>query len=209
MRGTCLGLIIALASAPAMAAELDVGLRTPQGKPVQDAVVTVYPAAGLPSGPIRFDWPYKVVQKDIQFHPFVLVVPAGATVAFPNLDPVRHHVYSFSPAHRFELKLYGKDETETVRFDKAGPVALGCNIHDGMVAFIKVVDTPYAAKADASGEVKLRGLPAGKVTVRIWHPYLKSPGNELVRTLVLPAQGALRDAAALDLRPPPMHHMSY
>jgi hypothetical protein len=78
-----------------------------------------------------------------------------------------------------------------------------------MVAFIKVVDTPFAAKADASGEVKLHGLPAGKVTVRIWHPYLKAPGNELVRTLVLPAQGAARDAAVLDLRPPAPHHMSY
>jgi hypothetical protein len=209
MKTIRLGLMLALVSAPAWAAELDVSLRTTQGRPAQDAVVTVYPAAGLPSGPIRFDWPYKVIQKDIQFHPFVLVVPVGATVAFPNLDKVRHHVYSFSPAHRFELKLYGKDETETVRFDKAGPVALGCNIHDQMVAFIKVVDTPYAGKADASGQVRLRGLPAGKVTVRIWHPYLKTRGNELVQTLVLPAQGAARDTATLDLRPPPMHHMNY
>jgi hypothetical protein len=209
MRTTAACLMLALVSTPALAAELDIGLRTPQGRPAQDAVVTVYPAAGLPAGPIRFDWPYKVIQKDIQFHPFVLVVPVGATVAFPNLDQVRHHVYSFSPAHRFELKLYGKDQTETVRFDKAGPVALGCNIHDQMVAFIKVVDTPYAAKADASGEVKLRGLPAGKVTVRIWHPYLKARGNELVQTLVLPAQGAMRDPVVLDLRPPAPHHMSY
>jgi plastocyanin len=208
MKSLVVGLIIALASAPASAAELSLSLRTVQGRPATDAVVTAYPAAGAPAGPIRFDWPYRMIQKDIQFHPFVLVVPVGASVAFPNLDPVRHHVYSFSPAHRFELKLYGKDQTQTVRFDKAGPVALGCNIHDQMVAFIKVVDTPYAAKADAAGEVKLTGLPAGKVTLRIWHPWLKTPGNELVRTLTLSAQ-ATHDAAVLDLRPPPMRHMSY
>lgn len=198
-----------LFAAPASAAELQVTLRTPAGQPVSDAVITVYPAAGTPSGPIRFDWPYRMAQKNIQFTPFVLIVPAGATVAFPNLDPVRHHVYSFSPVHKFELKLYGRDETETVKFDKAGPVALGCNIHDQMVGFIKVVDTPFAAKSDAAGEAKLSGLPAGKATVHIWRPYLKTPGNEVVRTVVLTAQGVTRDAASLDVRPPPMHHSKY
>src|SRR6185437_15441331 len=112
--------------------------------------------------------------KNLQFDPFVLIVPVGANVSFPNRDPVRHHVYSFSPTHPFELKLYGKDETRSVRFDKAGVVALGCNIHDNMVAFIKVVDTPFAAKTDDKGLAVLKGLPVGQVPVRIWHPYLKA-----------------------------------
>ena len=38
-------------------------------------------------------------------------------------------------------------------FDKPGVVTLGCNIHDDMIAFIQVVDTPFAAKTPASGEV--------------------------------------------------------
>ncbi len=128
----------------------------------------------------------EMVQQDLQFHPFVLIVPAGAVVAFPNRDDVRHHVYSFSPAHPFELKLYGRDETRTVRFDHPGAIALGCNIHDNMIAFIKVVDTPYAAKSGADGVASLRGAPPGQAVLHVWHPYLRAAGNEIVRTITLP-----------------------
>ncbi|HET6942615.1 MAG TPA: methylamine utilization protein, partial [Sphingomicrobium sp.] len=83
---------------------------------------------------------FSVSQRDMQFHPFVLVVPVGAKVSFPNLDPTRHHVYSFSPAKKFELKLFAKDQSRSVVFDKPGVVALGCNIHDAMTAFIYVAD---------------------------------------------------------------------
>ena len=38
---------------------------------------------------------------------------------------------------------------------------------DGMVGFIKVVDTPYAAKTDANGHAVIRGLPAGGATVGV------------------------------------------
>jgi hypothetical protein len=78
-----------------------------------------------------------------------------------------------------------------------------------MVAFIKVVDTPWAAKSGASGEASLAGLPAGPAVLHIWHPYLKTPGNEIVRQVVAPASGALRESATLELRTPPMAHMSY
>src|SRR5215469_12722398 len=136
MRGTFCLLAAALAASAAHAGELNVVLKSARGQPVRDAVVTVYPASGVANGPIRFDWPYRMAQDHLQFDPFVLIVPQGATVSFPNLDTVRHQVYSFSPAHPFELKLYGRDQTRTVRFDKTGVIALGCNIHDGMVAFI-------------------------------------------------------------------------
>ena len=208
MRGLFCLLVVALMASAAQAGDLTVVLKTGKGEPVRDAVVTVYPAAGS-AGPIHFDWPYRMAQHNLQFDPFVLIVPQGAVVSFPNLDPVRHQVYSFSPTHPFELKLYGRDQTRTVRFDKTGVVALGCNIHDSMVAFIKVVDTPYAAKSGASGEASVQGAPAGPATVRIWHPYLKTPGNEIVRQVMLSRDGVLRESAVLDLRMPPMAHMAY
>mgnify|MGYP001117492615 CR=1 FL=1 len=96
--------------------------------------------------------------------PYVLLVPKGATVAFPNLDRVRHHVYSFSKAKRFELKLYGQEENRTVTFDQAGTVAVGCNIHDQMSAFVKVVGTPYAERTDANGRVVI-GSQDGRLYV--------------------------------------------
>src|SRR4051794_37183154 len=171
----------------ARAAELAVTVRNSAGKPVADAVVMVRPQAGVPRGPIRFPWPYRMAQQSMTFAPFVLVVPVGADVAFPNLDLVLHHVYSFSPAKTFELKLYGHDETRRVHFDKPGVVAVGCNIHDTMVGFVRVVDTPFAAKTNAAGEAVIHDLPAGAATVTLWHPYLKAPHNELARDVAMTA----------------------
>jgi hypothetical protein len=150
-----------------------------------------------------------VAQQNLKFDPFVLIAPVGADVSFPNRDTVRHHVYSFSPTKPFELKLYGSDQAaRSVRFDKVGVVALGCNIHDSMVAFIRVVNTPFAAKTDAAGKVRLRGMPAGATSVKIWHPYLKAPGNEIARPVVL----SVNEAALtldIDLRAAPDHSAAY
>jgi plastocyanin len=206
-----LGLAALLLAALAPAARAgDVAFLVVDGKnrPVADAVVTAYPP-GLKADQIRFSWPQDMDQRNLQFDPFVLVVPVGANVSFPNRDAVRHHVYSFSPTHPFELKLYGKDETRSVRFDKAGVVALGCNIHDGMVAFIKVVDTPFAAKTDDKGQAVLKGLPAGPVQVRVWHPYLKAAHNEIERTVAAPATGSGRETVQIDVRNAPDRRGGY
>src|SRR5579872_6506196 len=163
-------LLVVLAPVQAWAGDVLVSVKTPQGRPISDAVVTI---AAPHAGAIRFAWPYRMAQQNMQFDPFVLIVPVGADVAFPNLDKVRHHVYSFAPAKTFELKLYGQDQTRVVHFDKPGIVPLGCNIHDNMVAFIVVVDTPYAAKTDASGQAVIRGVPAGDWPMQVWRPYLR------------------------------------
>ncbi len=210
MRAALATLLLGLAvAAPAWAGDLTVSLRTPAGKPVAEAVVMVAPQAGAPRGPIHFSWPYRMAQKDMTFVPFVLVVPVGADVSFPNLDPILHHVYSFSPAKTFELKLYGRDETRMVKFDKVGVVSVGCNIHDDMTGYIRVVDTPYAAKTNAQGEATIAGLPAGPASVTLWHPYQKTARGERVVAAAIPAAGVLRLAETVDLRPAPLKHGKY
>ncbi|MEH3108024.1 MAG: methylamine utilization protein [Sphingomonas fennica] len=194
-------LLLALCGAPAAAADLDLRLIDGANRPLADAVVTVRPAGGIPARPISFPWGTTMVQKDIAFVPHVLIVPVGATVSFPNRDRVRHHLYSFSRPARFEMKLYGREETRSYTFTKAGTVALGCNIHDRMTGFIKVVDTPFAAASDAQGRLRLTGLPAGAATMTIWHPGLRARDNEQssvvqvarsgdVRTIALPVRSA-------------------
>jgi plastocyanin len=195
----------ALISSAAQAATLSVRVTGTDGKPVADAIVSLEPTSGQAPAP-RIQGRYEVQQKDTQFHPFVTVVPVGATVSFPNLDPFRHHVYSFSPAKRFELKLFAKDQTRSVTFDKAGVVAVGCNIHDSMSAFIFVTDTVWTARTDANGLAVIRDLPAQAMTLTIWHPYLSAPGGTTTDTL--PASATDRSkTVAIKLRPPPMHHM--
>ena len=191
---------VAMLAGSARAADLTVSVRGADGKPVTDAVITVYPNGQPTRGPIKFDWPYRVSQQNIQFNPFVLIVPAGAEVSFPNFDKVRHHVYSFSGGNKFELKLYGREENRVVKLSAVGVAAIGCNIHDQMVGFIKVVDTAYAAKSDTNGNAVIRGVPDGPVVAKVWHPYLRAPKNE--KTLAVTAvRGAARETVTIELRP--------
>ena len=192
------------APAVASAADLEVMLKDAKGQPVADAVVTFSPASGARRA-VHFPWPMVMAQHNIAFDPHVLIVPVGANVMFPNLDTVRHDVYSFSAAKRFELKLYGREESRSVLFDKAGVVAIGCNIHDRMSGFIIVVDTPYAAKSDAQGRVVIPDVPDGPGALTIWDEALKAPNNAITRTLVV--HGATHEAATLDLRPMPAMKM--
>ena len=189
-----------LAPLPALAGDLTLTVRDGEGQPVADAVVMVYPASGAPPGPIRFPWPYVVSQHDIMFAPMVLVVPVGAAVTFPNNDKVRHHVYSFSAGNKFELKLYGKEDARAVTFRNAGVVALGCNIHDEMSAYIRVVDTPYAIKTGTNGSAVIRAIPGGGATIKIWQPYLRAPKNEMSLTAQIPASGEVRLNQAGEVR---------
>lgn len=176
-----------LTCVPAQAATITVTVRTPDGRPIENAVVSVETAAARPGVAPTYAYPLRVTQQDIAFKPYVLLVPVGARVAFPNLDKVRHHVYSFSRAKKFELKLYGRDETNVVTFDQAGTVALGCNIHDAMSGFVKVVATPFAEKTGVSGQVSIRGVPAGAAMVRVWHPKAEARGHELSASLTVGA----------------------
>lgn len=157
--------------------ELKVQVFDQRGAPVRNAVIEVVPASGATQH-IRFPWQMAMAQKNQQFTPGTLVVAKGSTVAFPNLDRVRHSVYSFSKAARFEIDLYGRDQTRRQSFPVAGSVALGCNIHDGMRGYIRVTETPYAAKTDNNGIVRLKGAPAGMARLTVWHPLLRSPVNE-------------------------------
>ena len=192
----------------AFAGDLVVIARSAKGAPIADAVVMVQPSQKRDM-PDRFAQPLTMSQHHLKFDPFILAVPVGATVAFPNEDTVRHQVFSFSAVKRFELRLYGKDQPRVVTFDKPGVVSVGCNIHDSMSGFIKVVDAPYAVKTDANGRAVIRDLPAGAAVIRLWHPYLKAPQGEIRDGAVIPATGSVERQLSGDLRPPPTAASAY
>jgi plastocyanin len=201
-------LVLFVLAAPAAAAQLSVEVRNAKGAPVPNAVISLYPdgravPVAAPRAPLRIEQHYN------KFSPFVLVVPVGGEVAFPNLDSFRHHVYSFSPVRRFELKLFAKEQNRTVRFDKAGPVPLGCNIHDSMTAFVKVSDTALAVTTDAAGRATFPNVPPGAVVARIWHPYLRAPANQIEARWTVPRAGRSAQSVAVTLRAPPPVASSY
>lgn len=181
-----LSLILLASPAVADAATVSIEVRGIDGQPLAGAVVTVDASRPVPVSPRAA---YQIEQRDIRFQPNILIVPVGATVAFPNRDKVRHHVYSFSKPKKIDLKLYGRDETRSVTFDKPGVVALGCNIHDSMNGFVYVAATPFAALTDAAGKVSIAGVPAGGARVTVWHPSIRAPGGTASQPIAVGAAG--------------------
>src|SRR5947209_1319793 len=167
VRNILLALALAGAGTPLAAGPLNVRVLDASGHPVRDAVVTFYPS-GAAARPARPGGRFTISQQNLQFHPFITIIPVGADVSFPNLDPTKHHVYSFSPAKKFELKLFARDQSRTVHFDKAGIVALGCNIHDQMSAFIFVTDTAWPARTNRQGIAAFGHAPNAPGRVTVW-----------------------------------------
>jgi plastocyanin len=205
--------MLASAAAPiARAASVQAQVRDAAGKPLPDAVVYAVAGANVDVRPGKA--PVAVEQIDREFVPYVTVIQVGTTITFPNRDPILHHVYSFSPAKQFEIKLYtGKSPTEIV-FDKAGVVTLGCNIHDWMIGYIAVVPTPFFAKTDASGVARMRDMPAGAYDVYAWHPHQKAALPPERVTLESPSSSAVMslaiDAPARKAKyKPPLDRLKY
>lgn len=193
---------VALAAGDATAAQLTVDVTDRQGRQVEDAVVTVLPRAG--SGPKRTGGvTHGVDQKDLTFLPYVELARPGDAVVFRNSDPTRHHVYSFSPVAQFEYVIAARGASPAVALPKPGVVAVGCNIHDGMISYLYVTDAPWAARTGARGRAVLEGLPAGAYTVRVWHPRLPPARPDLVQDGVAIGDGDARVAFSLALRPDP------
>lgn len=197
-------LLAALLAIPAAAADLALTVTDPSGKPIGDAVVYALPTSGQAVNRVAREG--IIDQIDREFVPRVTAIQVGAAVRFPNKDNIRHQVYSFSPPKTFTLKLYSGTPSAPVVFEKTGEVALGCNIHDAMLAFVYVVDTPYFAKTNARGEAHLSIDVHGDYDVKVWHPDQKTepvaqawreggPANAPLRfTLELQSlQGALAD----------------
>jgi plastocyanin len=167
-------LLFVAGNAAAGQAQITAMITDRDGAPVPLAVVYAealaaeLPDAGLPA-------PTAVMnQANREFVPHILVVRTGTEIQFPNNDTVSHHVYSFSPAKSFELALYRQGTVHPpLVFDAPGEVTLGCNIHDDMVGYILVVDTPYFAITDGSGEAALAGLAPGRYRLHVWTPRLK------------------------------------
>lgn len=161
------------------AATLNAEVVDQQGNPLEDAVLTLQGPMGKTFTAPKAD----MDQRAQQFAPHVLAVHTGTQIAFPNSDNIRHQVYSFSPAKRFELRLYEGTPSLPVLFDKPGVVVLGCNIHDWMLGYVYVTDDPWFTVSDKKGEVKLDALPPGHYVVTLWHPQTADmkplPGGEV------------------------------
>jgi plastocyanin len=180
----------------AHAASLEVRVRDASGAPVADAAVYAVPA----SGPVdaKNARPIAIQQVDREFVPYMTVVQTNTPVSFPNRDPIQHHVYSFSPAKNFEIKLYSGNSPEIV-LDRAGMITLGCNIHDWMIGYVMVVPTPHFGRTGEDGVARLRDMPGGSYEVRAVHPNQRAALP--ARAVTLETSSAAAETFVLDTTP--------
>lgn len=165
-------LVAALFATAAAAGDVTITLRDAAGNPVADAVIYALPAKGTAPPPAPHARAL-VDQVNKEFVPRVSIVQAGTEIAFPNSDNIRHSLYSFSPAKTFATKLYSGREAAPVLFDRTGVVVLGCNIHDMMVAWVFVVDTPWFARSGPDGIATIKSVPAGEYQLSAEQPEAK------------------------------------
>lgn len=200
VRRWCLCALAFCATSAASAASLTVTVEG-EGAGLEGALVSLHsPAARAAVRPMSA----QMDQRQAEFVPHVLAVTTGSRVVFPNSDNFRHQVYSFSPAQRFELPLYSGRQAQPVVFDTPGVVELGCNIHDWMLGYVVVLDTPYFATTDAAGAARLEA-PAGDYTLQVWHERLDDgPGARVTRRVHVGTQRVERVTLNLDAaRTPP------
>ena len=111
---------------------------------------------------------YKLVQKDKQFTPHLLVVPTGSEVDFPNQDPFFHNVFSLFNGKRFDLGLYESHAHRKVKFDREGVSYIFCNIHPEMAAVVVSLSTPHYAVSTPVGAVVIHDVAPGNYRLNVW-----------------------------------------
>jgi polysaccharide lyase family 4-like protein len=152
-----------------------------------------------PAGNMRVSRPvpgtFEMVTRGKMLLPHVLAIPAGSTVSFPNDDPISHNLFSLSSANPFDLGLYRKGAGKSQRFDTPGIVNVYCNVHPNMSAVILVLDTPYYAFADASGNYSIANVPPGRYRLVAWN----EQGGETETPIDVTSSGAVGGQIALTI----------
>lgn len=186
------------------AAPFRVTVADARGTPLADAVVSLRPAAGKAGNATRLSLlvnpqPVVIEQTNREFVPRITVVPVGSRISLPNNDVVPHSVYSFSATKKFEFDVYVGSSPQVLMLDKTGLITLGCNIHDWMVGYVVVVDTPLAVKTDGKGVAAFANVPDGDYELRVWHSQQRFSDHTSTAAI---GEQSRAQAVVLDVTPP-------
>jgi plastocyanin len=164
---------------PASATNFTADVVDQDNRPVMNAVITLVPETKLsmPAASTKLAAEKTIDQKNETFLPLVTIVPKGGHIVFANNDQTTHQVYSFSAAKQFEITLARGEKSPPIAFDVAGVAALGCNIHDHMIAYAFVTESPWTALSSSDGKAVIADVPGGNYQVQVWHPKFP-PGRQ-------------------------------
>ena len=143
-----------------------------------------------------------IVQRGYQFRPAIAAVHVGDKASFPNQDDEFHNVFSYSPAKRFDLGRYRKDEASPlIAFDAPGLVKIYCEIHKHMRAMLLVLDTPWFTTTDTDGRFDLGSIPTGSYRVRAFLPSEQTLEARVVVNAGNATRVVLGNGERVDVRP--------
>jgi plastocyanin len=196
--GRLSALLWLVAAAHSAAATLQVSVVDAHGAPVSDAVVTL----SQPGTTAARQAPAtrSIDQRNETYIPYVETFRPGDRVVFSNSDVTRHHVYSFSTARAFEFVLVPGARSPPLVLEHAGVIAVGCNIHDHMLAYLYVTDAPFLARTE-QGRAEIGNLASGEYSVKVWHPQQRHEAP--VQVARLAGGAAAQVSFALSLLPDP------
>jgi len=187
---------------PAAATTFTAEISDQDGKPVVNAVVSLVPdpKGPMPAPTTRLTAEKTIDQRNETFLPLVTVIPKNGRVIFANNDQTTHQVYSFSAVKQFEMTLNRGQTSPPVAFDTLGVAALGCNIHDHMIAYVFVAESPWTALTGADGRAVIEDVPAGNYQAQVWHPKYP-PRREQASARVVVSTNVTRWTANIRVRP--------
>src|SRR6266566_10116817 len=198
----CAGALIFAVCGPAAAATFSAEIHDQDGRPVANAVIVLLPdsKASMPASATRLAAEKTIDQRGETFIPLVTIVPKGGHIVFANNDPTTHQVYSFSAVKQFEITLARGEKSPPIAFDNSGVAALGCNIHDHMIAYAFVVESPWAMLSGSDGRGTIADVPPGNYEAQVWHPKLP-PGRAAQSLRVSLSGDTARLAVNINLLP--------
>lgn len=105
-----------------------------------------------------------------QYIPHFAIVRTDQAIRVTSPDPIAHIAHVFARFNRFEsLIVTPDDDVKRPKKPEKLPVRMTCDIHPWMVAYLLIVDHPYAAVTNSKGEFEIADLPEGEHEFHIWH----------------------------------------
>ena len=139
-----------------------------------------------PASPVRLD------QKGCMYEPHVFGVMANQDIEIANDDPTNHNIHPLPKVNReWNESQPPKGDPKKKSFARQEVmIAVKCNVHPWMRAYIGVVSHPFFAVTGDDGTFTIKGLPPGTYKVEAWHE--KYGAKEMDVTV------AAKDAKTLD-----------
>lgn len=125
-----------------------------------------------PAEPIIMD------QIKLVFIPRVIPVVVGTSVGFKNGDSVLHNVFGVGD-DELNLGTWKGDAVRYYAFDKLGEVAILCDVHPEMEAYVVAVQNPYFSLTGKAGKYRIKDVPPGKYTLKTWNDRLRPVTKEI------------------------------